>query len=240
MITQEQIRTLTLKYQTIELNVRREYFQHLFLSYFYQQPHAKRVFFKGGTALRLIYNSPRFSEDLDFSAKRITIKDLEQALVDTLNEIEKENINVVIQEAKTTSGGYLTHIVFEAKGFQPVVIELEVSFRNTKLNGDVTTVNGNFIPPYNVFYLSSEQLIDEKIQALLYRKKPRDFYDLYYILRSNLLPAKKKAVLPKTLKALRTTKINFEKELKQFLPKTHWIIIRNFKQTLEREMQRFI
>ncbi|MEK7517570.1 MAG: nucleotidyl transferase AbiEii/AbiGii toxin family protein [Patescibacteria group bacterium] len=240
MITQRQIEKIATKWQTTELNVRREYLQHLFLSYFYQQPHAKRVLFKGGTALRLIYNSPRFSEDLDFSAKGINIKDLEQTIINTLDEIERENINISIKEAKTTSGGYLAHVIFEAQEFQPVVIELEVSLRNAKLNGEVTTVSGDFLPPFTVFYLSLEQLLDEKIQALLYRKKPRDFYDLYFILRSNLLLTKKKEVLPKVLKTIKGTNINFGKELKQFLPKTHWPIIRNFKQTLEREIQRFI
>jgi len=240
MITHEQIRILALKYQTVELNIRREYFQHLFLNYFYQQPHAKRVLFKGGTAFRIIYNSPRFSEDLDFSAKEIGIKDLEQVLVETLNEIERENISVSIQEAKTTTGGYLTHVMFEAQEFQAVVIELEVSFRNTQLNQEVVTVSREFVPPYTIFYLSLEQLVDEKIQALLLRRKPRDFYDLYFILRSNLLASSKKNVLPKVLKALMKTKINFEKELKQFLPKTHLPIIRDFRQTLGREIQRFI
>src|SRR3972149_8807351 len=134
MITLEQIKKRALKYQTVELNGRREYFQHLFLSYFYQQPHAKRVFFKGGTALRIIYNSPRFSEDLDFSAKGISIKDLEHAFLETLNDIERENISVSIQEAKTTSGGYLSLVKLEAQEFQSVLMELEVSFRNTQLN----------------------------------------------------------------------------------------------------------
>lgn len=240
MITQEQFEKLAIKWQTTELNVRREYLQHLFLSYFYQQSQAKRVLFKGGTALRTVYDSPRFSEDLDFSAKKINIKDLGQVLIYTLNEVERENINVSIQEAKTTSGGYLAHVMFKTQEFQPVVIELEVSFRNTKLNGEVTTVSGDFVPPYTVFHLSLEQLVDEKIQALLYRKKPRDFYDLYFILRSNLLHAKKKEILPKALKTLKKTNINFEKELKQFLPKAHWPVIKDFKQTLEREVQRFI
>ncbi|MBI3985060.1 MAG: nucleotidyl transferase AbiEii/AbiGii toxin family protein, partial [Candidatus Levybacteria bacterium] len=77
-------------------------------------------------------------------------------------------------------------------------------------------------------------------QALLSRQKPRDFYDLYFILRSNLLLPEKKAILPKALKVLQDSDLNFEKELKQFLPKTHWPIIRNFNQTLEQEINRFI
>lgn len=91
-----------------------------------------------------------------------------------------------------------------------------------------------------MFGLEQNQLIDEKIQALLTRKKPRDFYDLYFILRANLLPSQKKSVLPQALKALGSTDINFEKELKQFLPKIHWAIIRDFKNTLEREIQKFL
>lgn len=61
MISEEEIQRLASKYQTSEGNIRREYFQHLFLSYFYQQPKAADIFFKGGTALRLLYQSPRFS-----------------------------------------------------------------------------------------------------------------------------------------------------------------------------------
>lgn len=240
MITQEQIKKLAIKYQSTQLNVEREYFQHLFLSYFYQQPQAEKIYFKGGTALRIIYSSPRFSEDLDFSAKKINIRDIEQALVNTLNEIEKENINVAIKEAKTTSGGYLASIVFEASGTQPILIEIEISLRQAKSNGDAIAIGNNLTPPYTIFSLSLQQLVDEKIQALLSRKKPRDFYDLYFILRSNLLPASKKGILSKVLKTLRQTNVNFEKELKQFLPKTHWVLIRDFKQALEREIQRFI
>lgn len=239
MISKKQLETLALKYQTTQLNIVREYFQHLFLSYFYQQSQAGKVYFKGGTALRFIFRSPRFSEDLDFSGK-VSIKNLEQILVQTLAEIERENINVSIREAKTTSGGYLASVVFEQTDFAPVVVQLEVSLRRSRLSGEVTTISSDLVPVYTAFVLSLDQLIDEKVQALLFRKKPRDFYDFYFILRSNLLSAAKKQVLPEVLKVLHGAEINFEKELKQFLPKTHWPVIRNFEQVLEKEIQRFI
>lgn len=38
MVAKEQISKLKVKYQTSELNVIREYFQHLFLQFFYQLP----------------------------------------------------------------------------------------------------------------------------------------------------------------------------------------------------------
>lgn len=240
MISREQIEILAQKYQTTELNVLREYFQHLFLSYFYREPRSNMVYFKGGTALKILFGSPRFSEDLDFSAWQINIKDLEQMLVQTLGEIERENISVSLEEAKTTSGGYLANLVFKGAEFQPVVLQLEVSFRQDKLVGEIITVSGDFVPPYTVCALSLEWLVLEKIKALLERRKPRDFYDLYFILRSSLLPVSKRGVLKEVLEIVGDVEINFEKELKLFLPKTHWAVIKNFKTVLKTEIQRFL
>lgn len=239
MISEDQIKQLATKYQTNELNVRREYLQHLFLSYFYQQTYASDIYFKGGTALRIIYRSPRFSEDLDFSSRLKGIKELEQVLMEILEAIEREGIAANISEAKKTSGGYLANIEFQAFG-KVTLLQLEVSLRAGEKHREITTIAGDFIPSYTIVNLAQDQLVDEKIQALFFRKKPRDFYDLYFILRSNLLPVGKKVILPEILKILKQIDINFEKELKEFLPKTHWMIIKDFKQTLEREIQRFV
>lgn len=239
MITQEQITRLANTYQTTELNSRREYFQHVFLSYFYQQPQTDSIYFKGGTALRIIYQSPRFSEDLDFSTTLHDIGPIERAILQTLETVEKEGVRTKLQEAKQTSGGYLARIAFEAFE-QTIAIFLQISLRKGTRRGEVVTIANDFIPSYIVMQLAQEQLIDEKIQAVLARGKPRDFYDLYFILRSNLLPAEKKDILPQVLTTLRQTEINFEAELKQFLPKSHWAIIRDFNQALEREIVRFI
>ena len=238
MISKDKIRELTIKYQTTEQNALREYFQQLFLSYFYQQPGASSIYFKGGTALRIIYHSPRFSEDLEFSAKKGDIKILEQALLQTLGQIEKENVGVSLQEAKTTSGGYLAGIIFETPDFQKVIIRLEISFRKGNLRGENTTISSDYTLPYIINGLAQDLLVDEKIQALFDRKRPRDFYDLYFILRSNLLPPSKKGVYPEALKTLKETNINFENELKVFLPRAHWAIIRDFKSALEAEIKR--
>lgn len=240
MISTAKIKQLSVKYQTAELNVLREYFQHLFLSYFYQQSKASGIFFKGGTAFRIIYKSPRFSEDLDFSTHKINLKDLEYILLQTLDQIEFENIKVVLKEAKATSGGYLANILFEADNFQQVTIRVEISFRQSKLKEEVTSISSDYIPSYMISGLEKEMLVDEKIQALLFRKKPRDFYDLYFILRSNLLLPTRRKVLSEILQLLKKTKINFDKELKIFLPKSQWLIIKDFKNNLEREINRFI
>lgn len=238
MISEETILTLANKYQTNVINVRREYFQHLFLSYFYQQPKAENIFFKGGTNLRLLHNSPRFSEDLDFNCAFINYEGIEALVLETLSQMEKENVKFLIKEGKPTSGGFLATISFE--GFSSLVeIQIEISQREEEKIGEVVAVANDFIPTYNVVSVTEQQLVFEKLRALSERKKPRDFYDLYFLLRSRLPIPQKKEVFPKVLAVLKEKDLNFEGELKQFLPKTHWAIIRDFRNTLEREINRF-
>ena len=239
MIANEALQALATKLQTTELNVRREYFQHLFLSYFYQQPLTDRIYFKGGSALRMLYHSPRFSEDLDFSSSVTDIQALEEAILGTLAAVARENINPDIAESKTTTGGYLA-IVTLRTDHDAVAIQLEISLREGEKRGEAVMIASDFIPAYMVVALIREQLVDEKIQALLSRRKARDFYDLYFILRANLLPAQRRDVLSPAVETLRQSRIDFEKELKEFLPKSHWAIIRDFPAILEREIERFL
>ncbi len=240
MIANQALRSLATKLQTTELNVRREYFQHLFLSYFYGQSLADGVYFKGGTALRMLYNSPRFSEDLDFSSSVSDARALEGAVLETLVAISRENVYPDLEESKQTSGVYLAILSFRTEGQVPVSIQLEISLREGEVQGEAVTIASDFIPAYLIVALIRERLIDEKIQALLTRRKARDFYDLYFILRANLLSTQKKDVLSQVMVTLKQSSINFEKELKEFLPKSHWAIIRNFPTPLEREIERFL
>jgi predicted nucleotidyltransferase component of viral defense system len=239
MITTDSIKTLSTKYQTAELNVWREYMQHLFLSYFYQQPQAKEIYFKGGTALRIVYGSPRFSEDLDFGSTLHDVNEIETAMLHTLEEVKREGISSKILESKKTSGGYLALIEFEL-GQVTTTLRFEASFREKHLESDTDTVASDFIPPYLIHVLAQEQLVGGKIAALLDRKKPRDFYDLYYLLQKGFVSVQQKGLLGQVLPLVQSTKIDFTRELKEFLPVSHWAIIKDFKAVLERAIKRFM
>ena len=117
MIEAEFIEELARKYQTSRDNVAREYCQHLFLSKFYQQEQAEKILFKGGTALRILWQSPRFSEDLDFSSQKMTFSSMENKIETTLLNVEREGHQVRIRESKETSGGYLAKVNFDFSGF---------------------------------------------------------------------------------------------------------------------------
>lgn len=240
MITAEIIQTLSKKYQTETVNIWREYFQHLFLSHFYKQPEAGDIYFKGGTALRLIYQSPRFSEDLDFSSSIKNIKKIEHAVINTLTEIEREGVDMELTEATETTGGYLATMQFGNNGDR-IATRIEISLRsNKKDEGELVTIASDFVPPYTLVQLVQEKMVEGKITALLSRKKPRDFYDFYFLLRANMIPIKSKELLQDVLDALQASHIRFDHELKQFLPQSHWPMIRNFKASLEREIRKYL
>ncbi|MEW6675721.1 MAG: nucleotidyl transferase AbiEii/AbiGii toxin family protein [Nitrospirota bacterium] len=50
----------------------REFWETVILKGLFDSPEGKFLIFKGGTALRLVYGSPRFSEDLDSRSLRIS------------------------------------------------------------------------------------------------------------------------------------------------------------------------
>ena len=214
----------------------REEYEMIILKKLFESGIGKSFVFKGGTALRLAYGSPRFSEDLDFSSSEVTIDQIEDIVIDTIREIEREGIKIDIKESKKTTGGYLAIISFSLQG-QKIDIKLEISQRKEKNIGEIITIINDYIPPYNMTAITKELLVAGKIHALLERQKARDFYDLYYFLRANLISVNEKNILPKVLALLSNNNIQFNKELKIFLPKSHWGIIKDFKKILAQEIR---
>ncbi len=238
MLSSKAFKVLAVRNQTTELNIRREYAQNIFLSYFYQKPLTRGIFFKGGTALRIIHNSPRFSEDLDFSSLVTDFEVIEGVILDTLKDIKKTNIKVGLIESKKTSGGYLAIIEFKLP--LAVNVQLEISFRDKNISGELVTIVNDFVLTYSLMALKQEVLVSQKIQALLDRKKPRDFYDLYFMLRANMINPEDKKVLSQILLILKKRKVSFDKELLMFLPRSHWLIIKDFKRVLKRELGKYV
>lgn len=168
----------------------REYCQYLFLSNLYLEKQAESILFKVGTALRIVYGSPRFSEDLDFSCFGLLMNKLEATMLNAMTEIEKIGVKSEIEESKATTGGYLGVFRFKFLDYNES-IKVECSFRTKqRLKPDINLVNSDYMPPFNILCLPMQRLAEEKAIALLTRTKPRDFYDVYFILRSHLFEEK--------------------------------------------------
>lgn len=250
MITIEVLEKLARQYQTnVFPNIVREYFQHVFLGELYKLklPETERMLFKGGTALRVIYGSPRFSEDLDFSLFGVspsqTKSFVEELFLKVLVEMERIGIKVEIgAKSDATTGGYFGVATFRMIEYQPVGVEINVSARNGRdARGEVDSVANDFVPTYTVVHLPQSELVEEKIfGALRERKKPRDFYDLYFIMRKGMLTAEQKKKLAEVKDDILADArgVNFKSELGAFLPVDQQAVIRDFSAILERELNR--
>ncbi|MEK7482361.1 MAG: nucleotidyl transferase AbiEii/AbiGii toxin family protein [Patescibacteria group bacterium] len=248
MISIETLEKLGRQYQVgVFPNIAREYFQHVFLGELYKLPNAEKLLFKGGTALRIIYGSPRFSEDLDFSLFGVAQNEIkpfiEGLFVHVLAEMARADIKVELgDKIGATSGGYFGVATFRMFDYPPVSVEINVSSRNGRTAvGEVDSVANNFVPTYTIIHLSQRELIEEKVfGALLERKKPRDFYDLYFMMRKGMISNEQKKKLSKIKDNILADakNINFRGELGTFLPTDQHQIIKDFPAMLERELNR--
>lgn len=240
MISRESIIHFATKSHTRVVNVAREYVQHLFLRSLYTISEANSLLFKGGTALRIVYNSPRFSEDLDFSTFGLTVEQVERLFLQTLADLEQSGLSLTLDEkSHETSGGYYGEarvIIYE----YTVILEINVNAKVGDCVGEFKLIHNELVPNYGLQMLPESVLVEEKIQALLTRRKPRDFYDLYFMLRANVVPLAQRNLLGQAFAVVEATEIDFRQELTLFLPQDHQGVIRDFKNNLLSEIKRNI
>ena len=188
MITKEQANLLAKKYRINESIILREYLQLFFLNELYSENKSKKIFFKGGTCLRLIYNSPRFSEDLDF-----TVELKEKNFIDFITELfrkisKKETID--FKERKTITGKRFLLKANPALFPYESFINLDFSFREKIFEPEKSIIKTDYPVLFTsyVYNLSKKEILAEKIRALLTRKitKGRDIYDIWYLLNQNV------------------------------------------------------
>lgn len=239
MLTKEQLFLIQNKFQTLKENVLREYVQHLFLSSLYRTNGSENILFKGGTAYRIAYKSPRFSEDLDFSTNGMAMGEIEKIMIGVLEDLSNNGILCDIEESKKTAGGYLAKLFAAFQG-EKVPIDIQMSLRKKMGNDhDMFDIINEYVPTYSVLLLPKDDMIDEKIQAALTRSKPRDFYDIYFLLRNGLLTSTQKNQLVQVKNVLSNKTIRFADELSHFLPRSMKTVADSFPQPLLAELDKY-
>jgi uncharacterized protein len=202
----------------------------------------ENLIFKGGTVLKKVYfETYRFSEDLDFTLlNNLTDTEITTAFQSCLKLLESKvgiQLKMSILEHHTQSGSIAFYIYFvgplggkmESKSVKIDITRGEklifepISRPILKNYADLPSEN------FSLNCYSLEEVIIEKLVALIGRTQPRDVYDLWYLLEEEqvelefLKPAfeqkaKHKGHQPSTFIATwnRKTKL-FQTQWKQYL-----------------------
>jgi len=174
-----------------KLNAMREYLQAYTLRIMHDDGLFRTTAFLGGTALRFLYNLPRFSEDLDFSLAKGRGHRFSALIEGVKAELASAGYNAAAtcNEEKTVCNSFIRFqgLLYEA-GLSPLKsqkfsIKIEIDTNPPEgaiLKTDIIT---KYFP---ISFLSYDlpSLFSGKIHALLSRKytKGRDFFDLgWYI-----------------------------------------------------------
>ncbi len=164
--------------------VERDYVQHVLLRHAASPP----LTFKGGTCLRIAFGSPRYSEDLDFNADG----DADGALshLGTASARLADYGMPATLVRRPSREGLAAVLRFEGPLFtgdprSRGTIRLEVSLRHEAVATEEIFVPRTpyaDVPQLVLRTLSKEHLFAEKVRALLIRGKPRDLYDVHFLL----------------------------------------------------------
>jgi predicted nucleotidyltransferase component of viral defense system len=174
----------------------REYLQILILHALSRHESGKKLFFTGGTYLRLIHDLKRFSEDLDFNTAEIKKEEFEVLIHALQTELKRLNIRC---EVKFRHWGqiFAASLVFseieERYGViskfsrkAGIVIKVETN-RPAWLIKKETAVISGYGEIFPCLCTDKGSLFADKIDALMKKKRGRHLYDIIFML-SNRFP----------------------------------------------------
>ncbi len=187
----------------------REYLQARLLENIQESGAFETWAFVGGTALRFLYSSSRFSEDLDFSLSAVGAEDnFTNIIKKAKNSFHTEGYSVIVktQTEKTVKSAFLKFpgLLYEIKlsphQSETISIKVEIDTNPPEGAGFETSVIRKYCF-LNILHYDKSSLLAGKVHALLNRKyvKGRDIYDLMWYLSDRTWPAPNMALLNNAL-----------------------------------------
>lgn len=194
MLTKRQLRQLhgdDVPFHILE----QDYVESILLKGIYQK--SDILVFKGGTCLRKAYGLNRFSEDLDFSLidEKPTAEQVQTVLKGGLDSMERSGVAADLKNWKEQKKCFLCKVSYEGPLFtgQDVSrgnIEIEVSTRPPFEPPEWKTIITEYpdTGTYSIRAMNPGEMIAEKLRTLKQRLKPRDLYDVWFLMKSGFEP----------------------------------------------------
>jgi len=166
--------------------------QYQILSIIYKHKIGLKLSFLGGTCLRIVYKSNRFSEDLDFDNKNLTYEEFKELSNHVKKELELNGYEVELREFKKLAFHcYIKFpkILFE-EGLSPLESEkilIQLDTFDQKVTYDTKTF---ILDKFDIFdqiiITPKEVILAQKLWTITQRKtaEGRDFYDTMFLLQN--------------------------------------------------------
>jgi predicted nucleotidyltransferase component of viral defense system len=178
----------------------REYLQVLILKELYKIESGRKLYFTGGTYLRLVEGLKRFSEDLDFNTKFLTKPGFEKLMAGLRDELKRTGLSLRIR-FNHWGNVYVAKLVFpEIEKYYDVVskhskkegimIKIEANKPKPRINTETKVITG-FGEFYPCICTDKGILFADKIDALGKKNRGRHIYDIIFML-SNKYPVDRK------------------------------------------------
>lgn len=171
-------------------NILREYLQYKILQIIFNSKQAGKLSFLGGTALRIVHNNTRFSENLDFDNFGLKEKEFNEISQLVKKQLELEGYEVEIRNVY--KGAYRCYIripklLFDSglSGYEEekILIQLDTAPHNFPYKPEKAILN-KFDVFTEINTAPLDIILSQKIFAIFNRKalKGRDFYDTIFLL----------------------------------------------------------
>jgi len=192
MISVQQLRKIARKTGLNLYQQEKDYFLKLFLYNYFKK--FDDAVFKGGTCIRYIFGFDRFSEDLDFNLL-VSSEKFQEQVNKTLNEIKLVGIETYFIKEERFEDSYTCEIGFQGplyKGTKQTRnrIRIDAGKRTGTIKDPEWTLISSEYPETKEYFLvqvmNEEEMLVEKIIALMERNKGRDLYDIWFMLKRGL------------------------------------------------------
>jgi predicted nucleotidyltransferase component of viral defense system len=145
--------------------------------------------FKGGTCMCFFHGLNRFSGDLDFTLVA-NERELKYLPIELKKDLEVYGIDSEIRILKDDGISFSFRIGAKGplytKEIERCFVRIEISKRESvKLKPEVLEFDAIYtdILPFFVLVMQREELLAEKVRAVLTRNRARDVYDLWFLLK---------------------------------------------------------
>jgi predicted nucleotidyltransferase component of viral defense system len=213
---QIQIEKLAKSLKISSARIVQEIYEMIILKGLAESKIGKFLVFKGGTALRLIYGAPRFSEDLDFS---VTQEFSERDFKEAVQGIAQKEPNLELVEALKKRWTFFALFKIKEPFLpQPLSVKVEVSIREkirefeTRIATSQTTTLEVLLKAFSL-----EQLLQDKLKTLRERQTAKDLFDVWYLAQK----LKKEIDLPE----VKINRKELKRDLHKLLPQNYWSVI---------------